>query len=372
MILPDISSYVTEKADAAICEFSNYVSTESMLPNRGGITTPSSLPNAGKVTVFKAGDVLLSNIRPYFKKTWLANRDGLCSGDVLVFRKLPDAETTPEFLYALISSDEFISYDIATSKGTKMPRGDKAALMKYEFTTLMPDDQVKVGYFLSLLNRKMSLNTKINDYLEELAMTLYEEMLEWNDLELPSGWTMRTLSEFFPVRTGKKDANIATKNGRYPFYTCSQGHLLTDNYSFDGSAILVAGNGDFNVKWYEGKFEAYQRTYVLMPDDPKLTGFLYCAVKRNLEKITSGARGSVIKFITKGNIADCEIAVPPNPESNSTIVRLNAFLHTIDSCKREIKSLAELRDTLLPKLMSGEIDVSQVELTQLNNHLGDY
>lgn len=173
MILPDISSYVTEKADAAICEFSNYVSTESMLPNRGGITTPSSLPNAGKVTVFKAGDVLLSNIRPYFKKTWLANRDGLCSGDVLVFRKLPDAETTPEFLYALISSDEFISYDIATSKGTKMPRGDKAALMKYEFTTLMPDDQVKVGYFLSLLNRKMSLNTKINDYLAELGVALF-------------------------------------------------------------------------------------------------------------------------------------------------------------------------------------------------------
>lgn len=189
---------------------------------------------------------------------------------------------------------------------------------------------------------------------------------------MPNGWEFRPLSDFFPIITGKKDANIATKNGSYPFFTCKQASLLTDTYSFEGSAILVAGNGDFNVKWYEGQFEAYQRTYVLMPDSPALLGYLYCAVKRNLSEITSGSRGSVIRFITKGNIADYKIAVPPNPEQNWTIMQLRLILKLIDAYNREITKLETLRDTLLSKLMSGEIDVSKIDLTQLNNHLCDY
>lgn len=197
---------------------------------------------------------------------------------------------------------------------------------------------------------------------------MYIEKLEWPQDELPTGWSYKPLSDFFPVKTGKKDANIATPDGTYPFFTCAQGNLLTDDYSFDGTAILVAGNGDFNVKWYEGKFEAYQRTYVLMLQEPALLGYLYCAVKRNLTSITCGARGSVIKFITKGNIADYKIAVPPNPSDNEYVQKLRLFLKTIDANKKEIAALAELRDTLLPKLMSGEIDVSKVDLTQLNNH----
>ena len=108
-----------------------------------------------------------------------------------------------------------------------------------------------------------------------------------------------------------------------------------------------------------------------MPYDPKLLGLLYCAVKRNLDRITSGSRGSVIKFITKSNIADYSIAVPQEPESHETVVRLNHILKAIDANKRESDILGELRNALLPRLMSGEIDVSKIDLTQPNNHL-DY
>lgn len=216
---------------------------------------------------------------------------------------------------------------------------------------------------------KLQACVLVNDYLEELALALYIENFEWTEENLPAGWVFRPLSDFFPVKTGKKNANIASENGQYPFFTCSQQSLSADCYSFEGSAILVAGNGDFNVKWYEGKFEAYQRTYVLMPYDPKLLGLLYCAVKRNLDRITSGSRGSVIKFITKSNIADYSIAVPQEPESHETVVRLNHILKAIDANKRESAILGELRNALLPRLMSGEIDVSKIDLTQLNNHL---
>lgn len=108
-----------------------------------------------------------------------------------------------------------------------------------------------------------------------------------------------------------------------------------------------------------------------MPNDPALLGYLYCAVKRNLSNITSKSRGSVIKFITKGNIADYEIAVPPIPEMDEIINHLNQILRVIDANKRDTALLKELRDVLLLKLMSGEIDVSKVDLTQLNSHLAE-
>lgn len=242
------------------------------------------------------------------------------------------------------------------------------ALCSIELNLPSFDEQRKIAAITKVIRGRMAQLAEQNDYLEELALSLYIEKLEWPQDELPTGWSYKPLSDFFPVKTGKKDANIATPDGTYPFFTCAQGNLLTDDYSFDGTAILVAGNGDFNVKWYEGKFEAYQRTYVLMLQEPALLGYLYCAVKRNLTSITCGARGSVIKFITKGNIADYKIAVPPNPSDNEYVQKLRLFLKTIDANKKEIAALAELRDTLLPKLMSGEIDVSKVDLTQLNNH----
>lgn len=180
--------------------------------------------------------------------------------------------------------------------------------------------------------------------------------------DIPCGWRIYTLSEFLPVITGKKNANVSSNKGLYPFFSCSQECSWTNEYSFDGHAILVAGNGDFNVKWYNGKFEAYQRTYVLIPFVERYTDWLYYAVKHNLENITSAARGSVIKFITKGNLENFAFAAPVDLEKHEIIDSFSSINRTIDNLRRENYRLAELRDSLLPKLMSGEIDVSAVQL----------
>lgn len=274
------------------------------------------------------------------------------------------------FLLAWLQASKSLLLKLASSGATRNAL-TKGMLENLDVNLPPIDVQNKIAVLVDSIQAKIAANTKLNGYLEELALALYTEHLEWSDGELPVGWVRRPLSDFFPVKTGKKDANIATENGIYPFFTCGKQNLFTDNYSFDGSAILVAGNGDFSVKWYEGKFEAYQRTYVLMPNDPALLGYLYCAVKRNLSNITSKSRGSVIKFITKGNIADYEIAVPPIPEMNEIIKHLNQILRVIDANKRDTALLKELRDVLLPKLMSGEIDVSKIDLKQLNSHFGD-
>ena len=127
------------------------------------------------------------------------------------------------------------------------------------------------------LDEKIENNKKINHHLEQIALSIFNK-------HFGKAETTNKLGDFFPVITGKKDANVA-KGGKYPFFSCSQNISYTDNYSFDNKAILLAGNGDFNVKIYDGKFEAYQRTYVLIPNNDEQFGYLYYAIKYFLNDI---------------------------------------------------------------------------------------
>ena len=121
-----LCSYVKEKVKTETLDKKNYISTENMLPNKGGITLASSLPSTEYTSKYQAGDILISNIRPYFKKIWKAEYDGGCSNDVLVLRANDDCYI--DFLYYALASDSFFDYATATAKGTKMPRGDKTAI----------------------------------------------------------------------------------------------------------------------------------------------------------------------------------------------------------------------------------------------------
>lgn len=161
--LADICEYAKGKVDVAILDDETYISTENMMPNKGGITSASSLPTIAQAQAFLAGDVLVSNIRPYFKKIWFAEFDGGCSNDVLVFRAKNGV--SKRFLYYVLADDTFFDYSMATSKGTKMPRGDKAAIMHYEVPDFTYEEQEKIAGILEALDRKRQLNTEINENL---------------------------------------------------------------------------------------------------------------------------------------------------------------------------------------------------------------
>lgn len=105
----------------------------------------------------------MSNIRPYFKKIWHAEYDGGCSNDVLVFRAAEGIDST--FLYYVLSDDTFFNYATATSKGTKMPRGDKGAILKYGVPDVDVDVQYKIGSLLRSIDKKIAVNSNINDNL---------------------------------------------------------------------------------------------------------------------------------------------------------------------------------------------------------------
>lgn len=332
--LSALCDYANGRVPVSALDTYSYISTENMLPNKAGICQSSGLPTVSQTQAFLPNDVLISNIRPYFRKIWFTDRSGGCSNDVLVMRAKEGCY--PKFLYYVLSDNSFFDYATATSKGTKMPRGDKESIMQYTVPDMLYSAQVIIAN-----------NRAINHHLEQMAQAIWAKCYS---NQTPNG----KLSDFFPVRTGKKDANVA-QGGIYPFFSCSQNILYTDNYSFDAKAILLAGNGDFNVKVYNGKFEAYQRTYVLIPTQEKHLGFLYYAIKHFLSDITSGFRGSVIKFITKGNIESFELFMP---EDNNAFDLFNSIVEQIAQRNAENSRLAELRDTLLPKLMSGELSVS--------------
>ncbi len=161
--LSQICDYVKGKTAVASLTHESYVSTENMLPNRGGIASAAALPSMDITQEYKRGDVLVSNIRPYFKKIWFAEFDGGCSNDVLVFRAKDGIDS--RYLYYVLSDDAFFNYSNATSKGTKMPRGDKAAIMNYDVEEHDTQTQKKIASLLGNLDKKIAVNTKINNNL---------------------------------------------------------------------------------------------------------------------------------------------------------------------------------------------------------------
>lgn len=191
--LNDICSYAKGKTAVAELTAQNYISTENMLPNKGGITTATNLPSVDQTQAYRKNDVLVSNIRPYFKKIWHAEYDGGCSNDVLVFRAAEGVD--PIFLYYVLADDTFFNYATATSKGTKMPRGDKSAIMEYGVPTLDIEAQRKIGALLRSIDQKIAINSKINDNLQQQAMALYASMFLDNPALETTAGTLKDIAD---------------------------------------------------------------------------------------------------------------------------------------------------------------------------------
>lgn len=259
------------------------------------------------------------------------------------------------FINWLLRTGEYRWHVIGSASGSTVSHTSPSRILEYQFSLPSLPEQRAIAGVLSSLDDKIDFLHRQNKTLEIMAVALWRKMfVEEADL----GWISKSLGDFFPILTGKKDANYSTEDGQYPFFTCSRNTLKSPGYSFDGHAILLAGNGDFNLKRYKGKFEAYQRTYVLIPHNELEVGFLYYGMRQHLEDITMGYRGSVINFITKGMIENFQMLMMPDTSIFYEVCRLfNEINEKIDSNDRQVRTLSRLRDTLLTKLMSGEVRV---------------
>lgn len=149
------------------------------------------------------------------------------------------------------------------------------------------------------------------------------------------------LGDYVRIRTGKLDANAADQNGKYPFFTCSIVPLCINTYSYDCECVLVAGNGDLNVKYYNGKFDAYQRTYIVESLDNKLLSvpYLYRFMDKYIETLRNISIGGVIKYIKLGNLTEASINLPTISKQNEIVDVLSVVDNLIKGVEQQLADL---------------------------------
>ena len=167
--LGEVAEFQKQRISTALLDNSNYISTENILQNFEGIQFSPSIPANTNVIEYQKGDILLSNIRPYLKKVWFADKKGGCSADVFVLR---GDKCDQHFLYYVIASDRFINYVMSGAKGVKMPRGDKSQMKKYAFSIPINTEQRKIAKFLSMLDERIRLQNKIIEKYESLIQAI--------------------------------------------------------------------------------------------------------------------------------------------------------------------------------------------------------
>lgn len=174
--------------------------------------------------------------------------------------------------------------------------------------------------------------------LERISSLIYTKYIKEKE-------SIISLGDVCEIKTGKLDANAAIINGAYPFFTCGKDTLKIDDFAFDDESIIISGNGEISVKYYKGKFNAYQRTYVLSPNKYFFLFLEEC--KSSVGELINNSQGSVIKFITKGMLE--KISIPVNDNAKEIDNKLCNLYNQISITKKEIEELTLIKKTLLYK-----------------------
>lgn len=281
-----------------------------------------------------------------------------------------------DYLYYNIFSKKFIDYVNSIHTGSAIPHISQKQIEDYKILLPNLETQRRIATILSSLDRKIELNNKINADLEEMAQAIFKNWFvdfepfkddKFVDSELgmiPEGWKVGSLGDFCNVFTGKKNTNQAIEKGLYPFFSCAPEPLASNDAIFNGKAIIIAGNGSYTgrTSFYNGGFDLYQRTYactIREQDKENLMIFFYHMMKQFFEPTKmGGTRGSSIPYIVMGDITQQKF-----PYSKDWLIRFSNIANSMMDRKlridKENSRLSLLRDTLLPRLMSGELEVPE-------------
>ena len=380
--LSDICDYAKGKINVSVLDEDPYTSTENMMPTKGGITGASSLPTVAQTQSFSAGDVLVSNIRPYFKKIWFAEFDGGCSNDVLVFRTKEGV--SKRFLYYVLADDTFFNYSMATSKGTKMPRGDKAAIMKYQVPDFTYEEQEKIAGLLEALDKKIQLNAEINENLEQQAQALFKSWFldyePWNGI-VPDSWINGKLGDFADIKRGGSPRPIQeylSESGlrwlkisdvtslQTPFVIDIKDHIIEEGLKktvfLKAGSLVLSNSATPGVPKILDVDSCIHDGWLYFPESKFSKEYLYLFFKYIRQQLVNLSNGSVFNNL-KTDILKGYPTVLPDEE---TLTRFNEIVQPMflqmQNLTRESHRLADARDAILPQLMSGELDVSDLAL----------
>ena len=427
----------TEKILTTGIPKNSYVSTDNMLPDFGGIVFNGNTPSVTKTSSYSVNDILFSNIRTYFRKLWIADRNGGCSNDVIVFR--PKKCVHPKFLFYSLMDERFIQHTVLSSKGTKMPRGDKSAIVQYKINFPPFPEQKSIAHMLGSLDDKIELNRQMNATLEGMAQALFKSWFvdfdpvidnalaagnpipeafaaraETRRKALADGTANRDVAKQFPAafqfteemgwipdgwkisklkdctnkigsgstpRGGSsayidegiklvRSQNIYDSSFRWSGLVCItdeaadklKGVILTERdvlINITGDSILRTCVVDPSVL----PARVNQHVAILRPKNYLPKHYLHQYIVRSEYKtyLLGFDAGGSRKAVTKGHLEEAEILLPHYNILDAFSDVVDPFFDHKNKNELQIRTLSSLRDTLLPKLISGEIRIPEAE-----------
>lgn len=381
--LNSLCFYAKEKISVAQLTRFNYVSTENMRLNKGGVEAASSLPPAARTQRYQKNDVLVSNIRPYFKKIWLADRDGGCSNDVLVLRAKEGCH--PGFLYYLLADDAFFDYATVTARGTKMPRGDKAAIMQYEVPAVSKAGQARIADILSPLDQKIKWNRRIIDNLQQQAAAIFKcWFLDFSPFggKPPAGWKETELDALTTfIGRGITPQYVDSSNQTVINQKCIRNHGLDLSFArnhrpksvnekwlqFGDLLINSTGTGTLGRAaqvWFSPhNLTADSHITIVRPASPELMfyiGLWAMLHETKIEALHTGTTGQT--ELPRDRVKALRLLRPDTETLKRFHDLLAPLIAAIAANQSESQALARVRDALIPKLLTGETGVSHIRL----------
>ena len=328
--------------------------TDKKITELGVNNSSTKLASKGNIVMACAGQGFTRGQTSYLMDDMYINQSVICI-------EPDDNKVDGLYLYYFFKNNYQLLRSLSNDHSS---RGSITTAMIKDFEVNFPDIDIqkRISNILYSIDQKIELNNKINNNLYEISKQLLLKYLDENKSS-----DEINISKFLNIFTGKKNANETSPTGKYKFFSCAPESLLSDTYLCDSAAIIVAGNGAYTgrTRFYDGKFELYQRTYGLTLKD----GFeknniygLYVFMKTIFEPDKmGGTHGSAIPYIVLSDLTDYKLKYN-KVEFDRFSNLVSGNIKMIQENEKSNEKLSELRDTLLPKLMNGEIDLDNIEI----------
>lgn len=416
MSLSNFVSYSTERVNKSDVLLENYVTTENLLPDKSGLDQSKKLPaQEGNMNKYLRGNILVSNIRPYLKKIWYADKEGGCSSDVLVFN-VKDTHNS-KFVYYAMLSDGFFEHMMRGSKGTKMPRGDKRQILEFKVPEYDLPVQNKITAVLSAVDTKIKINKTISSQLEDITKQLYHYWfvqfdfpmsasqaaalgkphltgkpyrasggkMVYNEIlkrDIPEGWTDDSLEKLGKIIGGStpstkveghfnavgtpwispKDLSDNLDNRfitRGALGVTEKGIKAASLKLLPAGTVLMSSRAPIGyLAVAKNPVTTNQGFKSVVPNGKFSTDYIYFTLKHFMMLIHANASGTTFKEISGGTLKAVKIHFPPA----DLVKEFTKFSSSLSSqrsvLEQQNQELTQLRDWLLPMLMNGQVTVA--------------
>ena len=395
MLVNEIASIVKNKVSTSELTLDNYISTDNMLPNYSGIQPSTVLP-AGKATAFCPEDILLSNIRPYFRKIWFSNMHGGCNADIICLR-VNSKRCVPQYLYYQLLTDNFINNYVKSCKGAKMPRGDVNKLLEYDFYCPEYEEQLRITNILGTIDRKIQLNECKIKKLDLLVQDIFDfwfvqydfpnaqgkpyqssggQLVLCNELNraIPCDWKYSNLYEIADFINGLACQKHRPKccDLSLPVIKIKEMHdgitehterataNVPEDYIIHSGDILFSWSATLEVMyWFNTKGVLNQHIFKVVPKEWYLQDYAYRQISQYIRifKKIAESRKTTMGHITTDHLVQSKIVIPPASVLIEYSKRVSPLLHQIRIISYQLQKLKNIKQNLLPLLMNGQVVV---------------